>query len=162
MTANELLKRNLDQARLVTSMLLGDLSDADLLVRPVPGANHAAWQLGHLISSEHRIAEMFGAKMPPLPDNFEKNHSKETASSDEKSIFLSKAEYLKTWEEQRKAALATIANLSEADLEKPSPEAFRQFVPKVADLALLLALHEMMHMGQLTTVRRVLGKPHVF
>ena len=32
-------------------MYLGDLSDADLLVRPVPGANHIAWQIGHVISS---------------------------------------------------------------------------------------------------------------
>ncbi len=29
---------------------LADLKDSDLLLRPVPGANHIAWQLGHLIN----------------------------------------------------------------------------------------------------------------
>ena len=33
-------------------LLVSDLSDADLLVRPVPQANHIAWQLGHLILQE--------------------------------------------------------------------------------------------------------------
>ena len=31
---------------------LGDFSDADMLARPAPSANHAAWQLGHLIAAE--------------------------------------------------------------------------------------------------------------
>jgi hypothetical protein len=33
-------------------MYVRDFSDADLLVRPVPGANHAAWQIGNVIAGD--------------------------------------------------------------------------------------------------------------
>ncbi len=32
---------------------LGDLTDADIMVRAIPDTNHIAWQLGHLIQSEN-------------------------------------------------------------------------------------------------------------
>ena len=37
----------------VVNMYLDDLTDAELLVRPAENMNHIAWQLGHLIQSEH-------------------------------------------------------------------------------------------------------------
>ena len=41
----DVLKRNLD----MFVATIGDFSDADIYVRPCPGANSPAWQLGHLI-----------------------------------------------------------------------------------------------------------------
>ena len=55
MKAKEAIKSSLDGNLFVLKMYLADLSDADLLVRPVPGANHVAWQLGHLIAAENKI-----------------------------------------------------------------------------------------------------------
>src|SRR5260221_5518002 len=47
---------------------LSDLSDADLLLRPVSGANHIAWQLGHLIKSEQSLLTAVpGAAVTELP-----------------------------------------------------------------------------------------------
>ena len=46
---------------------LSDFSDADLFVRPCPGANHAAWQLGHLCNAETFMTGMAGAKAVTLP-----------------------------------------------------------------------------------------------
>src|SRR5271170_7679494 len=51
----DVLTRNLEMLR----MTLADFSDADMLVRPCPGANHAAWQLGHLTAAETRMTGMF-------------------------------------------------------------------------------------------------------
>ena len=51
----------------MVKMTLADFSDAEMLVRPVPGANHANWQLGHLVVSEVHIIGALGAKMPELP-----------------------------------------------------------------------------------------------
>src|SRR5882757_3477210 len=44
----DILSRNLE----MTKMYLADLSEQDMFVRPVPGANHAAWQFGHLTVAE--------------------------------------------------------------------------------------------------------------
>ena len=43
MNAKDALKKTLKSTQGMLEMYLSDLSDADLLVRPVPGANHAAW-----------------------------------------------------------------------------------------------------------------------
>ena len=69
MQAKDMAKTALTSTQFLLQMYLGDLSDADLLVRPVPNANHTAWQLGHLIGSEKKMLEGFlpGAQFPELP-----------------------------------------------------------------------------------------------
>ena len=49
MKAHNVLLEALSTSRFVMSSYLKDLTDDDLLVRPVEGAHNAAWQLGHLI-----------------------------------------------------------------------------------------------------------------
>jgi hypothetical protein len=50
---------------------LDDLTDADLLVRPIPGTNHIAWQLGHAIQAEHEMLQgVSPGAMPKLPAGF--------------------------------------------------------------------------------------------
>ena len=58
---------------------LSDLSEADILVRPVPGADHIAWQFGHLIDSEPHLVKMVlpDAKFPQMPPGFSEKHNKE-------------------------------------------------------------------------------------
>ena len=54
MNAKDVLRLDLKANHAILTNYLSDLSDADLLVRPAPGANHIAWQLGHLIVAEGR------------------------------------------------------------------------------------------------------------
>ena len=140
-------------------MYLSDLSDADLLVRPVPGANHIAWQLGHMIVGEPFLvrSELPDTPFPDLPAGFAEKYTKETSTLD--SGFLGKAEYLDLYKKQRSATLAAIDKLSDADLDRPSTGRMARIAPKLADLLLLVANHTLMHAGQFTVVRRKLGKP---
>jgi uncharacterized damage-inducible protein DinB len=142
---------------------LSDLTDAELLVRPVPGINHIAWQLGHLIASEHgMLSAAFPGSMPALPAGFAEKHSKETAASDNPADFLTKAKYLELMTEQRQAALASLAKQSDADLDLPSPESVRSYAPTMASLFSLIGSHWMMHVGQWAVIRRKLGRPPLF
>jgi hypothetical protein len=162
MTGKEAIRSMLEKSRTITQMLLGDLSDSDLLVRPLPGANHIAWQLGHLASSEHRIIGTIAPKaMPALPEGFEAKHAKETANSDSPANFYTKAEYMKVLDEQRKGTLAYLDSLSDEDLSKPL-DLFNGFIKSYGDLVMMPASHEMMHVGQYSSVRRKLGKAHAF
>ena len=45
MTGKEAVKAVLTSTKNWLNMYVADLSDADILVRPVPGANNIAWQL---------------------------------------------------------------------------------------------------------------------
>jgi hypothetical protein len=142
---------------------LGDLSDADLLVRPVPAANHIAWQLGHLISAEKHLAgQVPGISFPELPAGFEEQHSKETAAQEPPKGFLSKGQYLELFSRMREATLAALGKMSDADLDRPTTGSMAQFAPTHGALLLAVSNHTLMHAGQFSVVRRKLGKPVLF
>lgn len=161
MTAKDVIKGSMEMCRSVLNGYLADLIDQDLLIRPVPGANHIAWQLGHLIICENGLGEI-GYPMPALPDGFAACYTKETANSDDPARFHTKAQYLKIMEEQRAAALAHLEAMPEADLDKPSPEEVRSYAPTFGAMFNVLGIHDMMHAAQFVIVRRKLGKPAMF
>ena len=92
MTGPQAIQAALKSSQSLLPMYLGDLSDADLLVRPVPEANHIAWQLGHLIVSESHLAKeaLPNAKYPALPKGFAEQHTKETSAIDPPKGFFTK------------------------------------------------------------------------
>lgn len=159
MQAKDAIKSALNSTQHMLEWYVSDLSDADLLVRPVPGANHIAWQLGHLVGAEPFLmrTEVPDAAYPDMPAGFADQHSKDTAGSD--TGFRSKAEYVEWTKKMRNATLAVLDKLSDADLDRPSTGRMAKVAPRLADLFLLIANHTMMHTGQFTVVRRKLGKP---
>lgn len=164
MNAVDVLRSSLNLSRMMIEMILSDLSDADLMVRPVPHANHFAWQLGHLISSERSIilAQLPNATLPELPAGFSEAHSKETSTSDDAAGFRSKDEYVSLLGKIREATLAELGKLTEADLDRPTQGDLAQFFPTLGTIFSMLSDHIMMHMGQASVVRRKLGKPVLF
>src|SRR5260370_14899392 len=105
MRATDTIKAALNSTQHMLEWFLSDLSDADLLVRPVPGANHIAWQIGHLINAEKNLvrSELPDAGYPDLPAGFAEQHAKNTATSDSPADFRSKAEYLDLFKKMRAA-----------------------------------------------------------
>jgi hypothetical protein len=163
MTAKDAIQSALQSTHSMLGMYVNDLSDADLLVRPVPNANHIAWQLGHLIGTECQLGAVIpGAKYPELPAGWAQQHSKTTASMEPPKGFATKAEYLDKFKQAREATIAALKNLNDADLDKPTTSDMAKYAPTLAALFLLNANHVMMHAGQFTVVRRKLGKPILF
>jgi uncharacterized damage-inducible protein DinB len=162
MNAKDVLKHALRMNHDIINGYLGDLSDADLLVRPVPGANHIAWQLGHVINAEAQyfLPQIPGATVPELPADFGKQHDKERSKSD--TGFRTKDEYLNLFNKVRQATLAALDKIPEADLDKPVTGNLARIAPTLGAVFFLAANHEMMHAGQFTVVRRKLGKPVLF
>jgi hypothetical protein len=155
------LQQVMDFNDFVVSKYLADLSDADLLVRTAPSANHIAWQLGHLISAEAGIVtgQLPGTPYPEMPAGFDEQHKKETAGKD--TGFLTKAQYLDLYGKVRAATRAALAKVSDADLDKPSTGRIAGMFPKLGGVLALAANHPLMHAGQFAAVRRQLGKPVV-
>jgi hypothetical protein len=162
MKAQDAIRTALTGTQHLLAMYLQDLSDADLLVRPVPHANHIAWQIGHLIAAERGMVSenIPGVKYPELPAGFAERHNKETAGRD--TGFGTKAEYVDLFNKVRQTTIDALANLSDADLDKPTVGRVAQMAPTLGHLLLLNADHTSMHSGQFTVVRRKLGKPVLF
>src|SRR3954452_12309785 len=92
----DVIRTALQSTQQLLTWFLSDLDDADLLVRPVPGANHIAWQVGHLIQSEQGLVkgEITKAKYPELPAGFAEHHAMERNKTDGPDGFATKAVYL--------------------------------------------------------------------
>jgi len=153
------LKRDVEMVK----MTLADLSDSEMLVRPVPGANHATWQIGHLVVAESRLvnAAVPGA-VPPPPSGYADKFNKETAKNDDPSFFPKKDELLANLSKARDATIAWARSLNPADLDKTIPPPTDRFAPTVGFLLHALPLHIGMHLGQFQVLRRKLGRPVLF
>lgn len=159
MHAKDAIRHTLDSSDMIIGSYIKDLSDAELLVRPVEGMNHIAWQLGHLLSAERHFVEMVkpGAS-PALPADFEAGHGRECFGVDEASKYYTAARYRELWETQRAATRAVLEGLSDADLSRTDPS-FPPYAPSVGALLNMCGVHALMHSGQFVAVRRQLGKP---
>ena len=163
MNSRQALKSGIAGGQSIVESYLEDLTDADLLVRAVPGSNHIAWQLGHLIAAENMMLDAVRpGSMPALPSGFEKQHGKETATSDDPKAFLKKSEYLDLFRKQRAGTLKLLETMSDEDLSREAPESLRGFVKRVGDVFSMQGTHWVMHAGQWALVRRKLGKPPLF
>jgi hypothetical protein len=162
MSPKDAIRLGIDSSQMIIDAYIGDLGDADLLVRPLSGMNNIAWQLGHLIGAERHFMEIVkpGAS-PELPSGFTEAHSKEAAESGDDSKYLPKAAYQDLWKAQRAATLAVLDGAPEVDLDKTDTEKYPHFAPTLAALFAMCGTHALMHCGQFVAVRRKLGKPVV-
>jgi hypothetical protein len=163
MNAKDAARSIMNTADFMVESYLSDIAPNEMMVRPAPGANHLAWQLGHLISAETRLVEAAApGSMPALPDGFAERHSKDTAASDNPADFLSKDEYLKLAKSTRAATLKSLENISEADLDKPVSGRVPPFVKRGGDCFTTAGGHWILHAGQWVVLRRHLGRDRKF
>jgi hypothetical protein len=163
MNTRQALKSAISGGQHLVDDYLKDLSDAELLVRAIPGTNHIAWQLGHLIASEHSMLEAVRpGSMPKLPEGFKEKHDKKTSGSDNPQDFLTKAEYLELFKKQRGGTLALLETMSDEELSQESPPPLRSFLKRVGDVFTMQGTHTVMHAGQWAIIRRKLGRPPLF
>jgi uncharacterized damage-inducible protein DinB len=163
MQAKDVIKIALKSTQDNLQTYLGDLSDKDLTVRPVPNANHIAWQLAHLIMAEKFLlaSELPGTAYPDPPAAIATLGNERTGKVDPPEGYLSKAQYLEWFNKMRAATIAAVDKLTDADLDKPVKNEMAKYAPKLGDLLILTATHTLMHGGQFTVVRRALNKPIV-
>ncbi|MGL4555287.1 MAG: DinB family protein [Gemmataceae bacterium] len=148
---------------------LSDFTDADLFVRPHPAANHAAWQIGNVIVGDVFMVreEIPDATYPDLPAGFRELHGTQTPNEgfprrDGPEGFLNKAEFLSLFESVRAATVAAVGRLTDADLDRPTTGSMAAHAPTLGKLLIVVSNHTLMHGGQISVIRRVLGKPVLF
>jgi len=110
----------------------------------------------------HRFSRDIDIFIPsPQYLNYLSPHLNETAEEMTGDYTL-QAEYLKLHAEQRAGTKALLDKVTDGDLDKPGPEAFRAYCPTIAALFALQGSHWLMHAGQWAVIRRKLGRPPLF
>ena len=162
MALNTHLVAQLQSSIGLLGMHLNDMSESDLLVRPVPNANHANWQLGHLAVAETSMLAMCGIPMPALPAGMTEKYTKETSKSDDAAAFLKKDQLVSLLQTAREGTIAWTKSATPEQLAAPTAEKLRGFASTCGALVAALTMHDGMHMGQIQVTRRKLGKPILF
>lgn len=159
MNAKQAIQAMLDTSDMIINAYIGDLTDPELLVRAVPGMNHVAWQLGHLLTAERHFVELVQpGSCPPLPDGFAEAHGTAAITVDDPAKFCTRERYQEIWKTQRAATKAVLDSMAEEDLDR-AESGYPDYAPNVGALLGMCGLHAMMHCGQFVAVRRLLGKP---
>src|SRR5258708_456667 len=125
------LKSNQD----MLNWYVSDMNDADFMVRPVPGANHIAWQMGHLTGFENGLLSgvLPYATAVELPPGFKEKHDSKTASSDNPKDFFSRDEYMSLFNKVREGTISAVGKMSESEREKASPADMAKWAPTLND-----------------------------
>ena len=158
-TANDIIVASLTTAKMMARRFTEDLQPNEYLHRPTPKANCAAWLLGHLTLSNRRTAAMFNADLPELPEGFDKRFSQDE-SAPHASDFGDCGSLLTLLEQSFDALVAAVKRASPDQLDTPVPKP-RPMFKTIGELANLMALHATVHIGQITIIRRSLGRPPI-
>jgi DinB superfamily len=162
MDVKQAIASSFAQADIVVNSYLADLKPEELLVRPIPGTNHIAWQFGHLITAERSLIDKVApGKYEPLPAGFAEAYTKETAASDDAAKFSTKEEYERLAKQVRADTMRIVEEMAPADFDRPV-EKMPPSVKTVGDMFFFVSMHWLMHAGQWAIVRRKLGRAPLF
>jgi hypothetical protein len=138
--------------------------EKDCMTRPTKGAkggdgNHALWALGHITAIEGHLRHIVAGEPDPVP-HWWPVFGTGTQPSDDASAYPPFEEVLAKYHQFRAYNIQLLDRIGEAGLDAVPPNVppgFQDVMTSVGKTFLLIALHNMVHYGQVTDVRRVVG-----
>ena len=156
-TPNDVLVHNYACTHLMVQRFTADLQPSDMLHRPTEKANCAAWTIGHLALSDRHVLQQLGAELPPLPDGFDTRFSREEGCP-QAGDFGEVSAILPTFNEHRTRLIEAVRRATPEQLEKPLEKSHPMF-KTLGEFVSFMSAHTAMHVGQITIIRRSLGRP---
>lgn len=136
---------------------LAGIDDSRLADQPAPGVNHPAWIVGHLaMAADYGVVMLGGAK--EIPDSWYQKFGPGSKPIPERAAYPSKEELLKALGHAHERLGVAASSATPEQLARPQTRLFPDHFPTVgAMLCHLMTTHPAVHLGQLSTWRRVNG-----
>lgn len=144
--------------------LLKDIDPGQVHTLICEGSVNPAWIIGHLGLVANNALQILGGSPGIDVDRYKSLFSGGTQANTDPQAYPAWDELLTTWRDGHAAVVAAAADVSDAVLDTPNPiDRFRDALPTTRDfLGFVLTGHEAVHLGQLSTWRRVQGQPPLF
>jgi hypothetical protein len=140
---------------------LDDLTPAEYLHQPCPGANCAAWLVGHLLLTDRKQLVGLGVTdLPDLPTGFEERFAITRQAAGTPGEYGAPSALVALFDDHRARLIAAVTTVSAEKLREAPPYGSPLFADR-GEAAAFMALHTAMHLGQITIIRRSLGRPPV-
>jgi hypothetical protein len=165
MNAIDMIRSGLIFSEKLTVGIVQDLRE-HALVRAAQGnkgngGNHTLWTLGHLATIEANIPKILFGETDPLVEKWGPLFGVGSEPKDDASIYPSFDELLNTYRAYRAKTIRMLDRMGEADLERvpkeSPPPGFEKEMGTVGQMLQVFAMHNMVHYGQLTDMRRAAG-----
>ena len=158
-TPNDVLVHNLAATQLMVERFTADLQPGEYLHRPTPKANCAAWTVGHLALSDRHVLKQLGEELPPLPEGFDKRFSR-AEGCPEAEEFGDVSAIVPAFNAHRSRLIEALKRATPQQLAKPMEKPHPMF-KTLGEYVSFMSAHTAMHVGQITTIRRSLGRPPI-
>jgi hypothetical protein len=157
-SVNEAIAHSLTVSQALLNRYTNDLKSEEYLHRPTDKANCAAWLIGHVTLSDRRTLEALGGDPPPLPDGFAQRFSRDEGCP-QAGDFGDVTGLMGIFNENRNRLIETVRRATAQQLNTPLERGIPPMAKTAGELANFMAAHVAMHAGQITIIRRSLGKP---
>jgi hypothetical protein len=159
MTANDVLAAGYRMSAQLFHRMVDDLTPEEFNKQPVSGANCAAWVVGHLAMVLRNSARRMGAtNLPEIPNEVTTKLKATRQPAGEQCGYGDPKSLLAVFDASLERFVVAIRALPAEALTAASDISV-PFPTNRAEAIQFGALHIAMHTGQLSTIRRSLGKP---
>jgi hypothetical protein len=156
-TASDAIAKSIGHAARVILMFTEDVKGADWNHRACAGANCAAWILGHLVLSARRMMQYAGhADLPALPEGFEQRFARDDAAP--KSSDYGDCSQLRDLFKQHHDLFVAVARRQTPETLAKDLGMNHPVFDTVGGMLSFAPVHIATHAGQISTIRRSLGR----
>jgi len=156
MKATDVLRGALQMSDQLVTKMLEDMRDAPLTQPTSRGGNHPLWVIGHLTFTEGALYQMISGEMNPV-ENWGRLFAGGSEPNSEASRYPTFDEVIGKYRQLQAANLERLDDMDDAALDRPQ----RNF-GKVGQAFMAIAMHRMLHLGQVADARRVAGRKPFF
>lgn len=159
MTGNDMLVTAYQAAGKLMHMMVDDLTPPEFSAQPIPGGNSVAWIMGHLANTLAGTAKRLGATDgPTLPTELAGKFTTTRRMADTQTDLGTPAELISLFDAGLTAVIGVLPNLTADQLSQP-PRGRAPFSTTEGAAIQFGASHIILHAGQISLIRRALGKP---
>ena len=161
MNANDLLANAYATGQKLLHVMVDDLTPEEFNRQPVPGANCAAWVVGHLaVTLRDGLRRMRFPDIPDLPPGLDTECKATKQAARKQTGYGDPKALVGLFDACVERFIQAVRGLP-ADVLAGEPDFRGPFATNRAEAIQFGAMHIAMHAGQLSTLRRSLGKPPV-
>ncbi len=164
-TETDLRKVTLDSLRFgrgFVHMMLEKTPDDAYITQAYKDANHAAWVVGHLASTDDYFLKALAGDAGGLPESWEGLFGMNSKPLTDAGAYPSRKELEAAMNERREKLEAWLGSMSDEELMRPIEGDLAQFASTYAQLGASLSFHDGFHAAQVSASRRVHGLPPLF
>ena len=158
MSVIPVFQRQLTTARETSERYLTDFKTPEQWTYQVhQQANHALWFAGHMGHTDNFLVSLIAPEKAVVKPGWAEKFGMGSRPTNDPANYPPVDDVLEYMRERRRVVMELLAELSEEDLDKPTPEGAPEFLSSYRQVFELAVWHEGIHVGQLTVARRALG-----